>query len=96
MVESVMQVMLASEEWMRVIRRELFSMLLWPILAAVVLLLTVFTVDATTLKIISLAFIGYVFALTLAIYYTVNQKFKPWQRRVAKFKANVENALQTM
>lgn len=95
-VDSVMQVMLASEEWMRVIRRELFSMLLWPILAAVVLLLTVYTVDATTVKMISLAFIGYIFALTVAIYYTVNQKFQPWQRRVAKFKANLENALQAM
>ncbi len=95
-VDSVMQVMLASEEWMRVIRRELFSMLLWPILAAVVMLLTVYTVDATTVKMISLAFIGYIFALTVAIYYIVNQKFQPWQRRVAKFKANVENTLQAM
>ncbi|MCL4436111.1 MAG: hypothetical protein M1503_00300 [Thaumarchaeota archaeon] len=68
-VDSVMQIMLASEEWMRVIRRELFSMPLWPILAAVVLLLTVYTVDSTTMRMIALAFIGYIFALTVVIYY---------------------------
>jgi hypothetical protein len=81
-----MQIISASEGWISVIRRELLSMLIWPILAIGMLLLTVYTVEVTLVRTIAVGFVGYVFALTFAVYYGVKMKFQSWQSKVDQFK----------
>lgn len=94
--DSLIQVIAASEKWINVIRQELVSMLIWPVLAIVILISTVFTIDVTVVRIIALGFVGYVFVLTLAVYFGVKLKFQDWQSRIDRFEANTDRALKAI
>jgi hypothetical protein len=93
-VDTIMQMILASEDWISVIRREVLSMLIWPILAIGMLLLTVYTVEVTFVRAIVLAFVGYVFLLTFAIYFGVKLKFQSWQNKVDQFKTKIDRPFE--
>jgi hypothetical protein len=93
-VDTIMQMILASEDWISIIRRELLSMLIWPILAIGMLLLTAYTVEVTFVRIIVLAFVGYVFLLTFAVYFGVKLKFQSWQNKVDQFKTKIDRPFE--
>ena len=91
--ETIMQMIFASEEWINVIRRELLSMLVWPILAILILSFTAFQVELATIRALAVGFVVYIFAMTFVVYFGVRLKFQNWEGRVARFKANANGAL---
>lgn len=92
-VENLMQVTVATGDWIRLIKRDVFSVLFWPMLAGVVFLLSVYQIDAAVVRVAAVGFIVYIFALTTAIYYSVNWKFRNWQTRVAQFERYTTTAV---
>ena len=95
-VENLMQVIDESADWIRLIRRDVFSVLFWPVIAAIVFLGSVYSVDIALLQVIAVAFVIYVFALTGTVYYSVNVKFRGWQKRVASFRDYTASALENL
>jgi hypothetical protein len=95
-VENLMQVAIATGDWIRLIKRDVFSVLFWPMLAGVVFLLSVYQVDVVIARVAAVGFIVYLFALTTAIYYSVNWKFRNWQTKVAQFKGYATTAIDRL
>jgi hypothetical protein len=95
-IENLMKVVFATGEWIRTIKRDVFSVLFWPIVAIVIFLLSVYQVNAIEFRIIEVTFIVYIFILAVAIYYGINLKFKRWQVKVNKFKTYTANAMENL
>jgi hypothetical protein len=95
-VESLIQVTVATGDWIRLIKRDIFSVLFWPIVAVLVFVFSVYQVDAFTLRIIAAAFFVYIGALVVVVYFGVNVKFKKWQIKVAQFKSYTATAMENL
>jgi hypothetical protein len=95
-IENLMKVILATSDWIRTIKRDVFSVLFWPIVAIVIFLLSVYQVNVVEVRIIEVAFIVYMFTLAIAIYYGVNLRFRRWQVKVDKFRAFTSTAIETL
>jgi hypothetical protein len=95
-IENLMKVVLATGDWIRTIKKDVFSVLFWPIIAIVIFLLSVYQVNIIEFRIIEVAFIVYMFILAIAIYYGINLKFKKWQSNVDRFKTYTANAIENL
>ncbi len=94
--ENLMRVIDESFDWIRLIRRDVFSMLFWPVIAAVIFLVSVYSVDITMLQVTAIALVMYVFVLTGTVYYTVNIRFQGWQERASSFRGYTASALESL
>jgi hypothetical protein len=95
-VESLMQVVVATGDWIKMIKRDVFSLLFWPIIAILVFALTVFQANVFTLRIVGAVFAVYIGALVIGVYYGVNVKFRKWQTRIKKFSNYAETAVDNL
>jgi len=95
-IEDLMKVTLATGDWIRQIKRDVFSVLFWPVVATVLFLLSVFQVNIVEFRIIEVAFIVYLVTLALAVYFGVNSKFQRWQAKVDRFRAFASKAIETL
>jgi len=95
-VESLMRVIEESSDWIRLIRRDVFSVLFWPVIAIVIFVLSVYSVDVAVVRVVAVLFVIYVFVLTSAIYYTVKVKFQSWQNRALRFKVYAATAVENL
>ena len=95
-IENLMKVVFATGGWIRSIKRDVFSVLFWPIVAIVIFLLSVYQVNVLEFRIIEVAFIIYMFTLAIAIYYGVNLKFKRWQSKVNRFETYTASAMENL
>lgn len=93
-LEVVLGIILASIGWMNSIRRDLLSMLVWPALAAIVLIFSVLAVDSLTFRIVWVVFIAIVFVEIIAIYYGVKARFRGWLERAAFFREQSRKMLE--
>gem|GEM_PF-5825591 len=94
--ESLMHVIDASTDWIRLIRRDIFSMLFWPVVATVIFVFSVYSVNIAIVRIAWVLLIIYVFILTGAVYYSVRFRFQTWQEKVSKFKGYAASALENL
>jgi len=95
-IENLMKVIFATIDWIKMIKRDVFSILFWPIVAAAIFLLSVFQVNIVELRVLEVAFVVYIFVLTMAVYYGVNLRFRKWQTKVAQFKGYTASALENV
>jgi len=95
-LENLMKVILATNDWIKTIKRDVFSVLFWPILAVGIFLLSIYQVNVLELRILEIAFVAYMVILTSAVYYGVNLKFRKWQTKAANFKAFTASALENL
>ena len=95
-IENLMKMVLATGDWIRTIKKDVFSMLFWPIVAIVIFLLSVYQVNILEFRIIEVAFIVYIFILAITIYYGINLKFKKWQSNVNRFKTYTATAIENL
>jgi hypothetical protein len=93
-VESLMRVINESNDWIRLIRRDVFSVLFWPVIAMVLFVFSVYSVDITVVRVVEVLFVIYVFVLTGAIYYSVKVKFQGWQEKVSRFRDYTATAIE--
>ncbi len=94
--ESLMRMIVESGDWIRLIRRDVFSMLFWPVIATVIFVFSVYTVDIAVVQVVEVLFAIYVFLLTGVIYYTVKVKFQGWQEKVSRFRGLTADALENL
>jgi hypothetical protein len=95
-IENLMKVTLATGDWIRTIKRDVFSVLFWPVVAIGFFLLSVYQVNVVELRIIEVSFVVYLFTLALAVYFGVNLRFRRWQARVDKFRVFTTTAIETL
>jgi hypothetical protein len=95
-VESLMHVIDETGSWIVLIRRDVFSVLFWPVIAIVIFVLSIYSVDITVVRVVAVLFVIYVFALTGVIYYSVKVKFESWQERVSRFKTYSATAIENL
>jgi len=95
-IENLIKVVYASGDWIRTIKRDVFSVLFWPLVAIVIFLLTVYQANVVQVRIIEIAFVAYMFALVIAVYYGVNLRFKRWQTKVDRFRSFTSKAIETL
>jgi hypothetical protein len=92
-LENLMQVILITGDWIRQIKRDVFSMLFWPLLASVIFVISLYPVDLVVVRVVEVTFVAYAFVLATGIFYGVNSKFHNWQTRVKSFKNFTSSAL---
>jgi len=95
-LENLMRVVFATGDWIKMIRRDVFSVLFWPIVAFAIFLLSVYQANIVEIRFLEIAFVAYIVFLTLAIYYGTNLKFRKWQTKVARFKGYTASALENL
>jgi hypothetical protein len=95
-VESLMRVIDESANWIRLIRRDVFSMLFWPVVAVAIFVFSVYSVDIVVVRVVEILFVIYVIVLTGAIYYSVKVKFQRWQEKVEHFKGNTATVIENL
>lgn len=95
-LESLMQIVIISDEWIRRIKRGIFSTLFWPIVAVIIFIFSSFQLNTFEFQIISVFFVVYMFVLIVAVYYGVNWRFRGWQTKVARFKNFTANAVDSL
>ncbi len=95
-IENLMKVVLATGDWIRTIKKDVFSVLFWPIVAIVIFLLSVYQVNIIEFRIIEVAFIVYMFILAIATYYGINLKFEKWQSNVVRFRTYTASAIENL
>jgi hypothetical protein len=95
-VESLMKVIDESGDWIRLIRRDVFSVLFWPIIAMAIFVFSVYSVDIVVVRVVAVLFIIYVFVLTGVIYYSVKVKFQGWQEKVSRFRGYTATAIENL
>lgn len=95
-VENLMQIMVATGDWIRLIKRDIFSVLFWPVVATAAFVLSVYQVDILMLRFIAVGFVAYVFVLAIAVYFGTNMKFRRWQSKVAQFKGYTASAMENL
>jgi len=95
-IENLMKVIFATGDWIKMIRRDVFSVLFWPIVAFAIFLLSVYQVNIVEVRMLEIASVAYIVVLTLAVYYGTNLKFRKWQTKVARFKGYAVSALENL
>lgn len=95
-IENLMKVVLATSDWIKTIKRDVFSVLFWPIVAIVIFLLSIYQVNVFEVRVLDVVFIVYMFTLALAIYYGIDVKFRRWQTKAARFKNYTAIALENL
>ncbi len=96
LMENLMQIMVATGDWIRLIKRDVFSVLFWPVIATIVFVLTVYQVNFETLRFVAVGFVVYIFVLSAAVYYGVNLKFRRWQSKVSQFRGYTASAMENL
>ncbi len=94
--ENLMKVIDATGDWIRLIKRDVFSVLFWPVLAIVIFIFSVYPVELFVVRVVAVLFVIYIFALTVIIYYSVKVKFQGWQEKVSRFKQFTATAIENL
>lgn len=95
-VENLMQVITATGDWIRMIKRDVFSLLFWPIVAAIVLTFSIYFANIATLQFVAGAFAVYIGALVIGVYFGVGYAFRKWQARITRFKDAAKTAMELL
>lgn len=95
-LENLMQVILASEKWISRIKRRIFTMILWQVVAVVVFFVVLYQANSIQVQLIQNGLIVFAVALALIVYFSVDLKFRGWQNKIAKFKSNASTVMDRL
>ena len=95
-IENLMKVTSATADWIRTIKRDVFSVLFWPVVAVAFFLLSVYQANFVEVRVVEVAFVVYIVVLAVAVYFGVNAKFRRWQAKADSFRAYTSKAIDNL
>ncbi len=95
-LEDLMKVIFASDKWISRIKRRIFVMLVWLTVAVAVFFMVAYQASSFQVGLIEDGLVVYAASLAIAVYFSVNWRFRSWQNKVAKFKSYAFSALDRL
>jgi hypothetical protein len=92
--DTILRAMEESEGWVNRINRDMVSTLIWPSVAALVLLLSLASSAGIEGKLVVMGFVVYILLVALWVYVRAKRKFESWRRRASAFRSRERDLLE--